>query len=194
MNAVVFASGSGTNFDALVDAQNDGRLNVKIKGVVCDKMAAPVRKKARTYGIPEKWYDPKFYKNKADYESDILEWLKELDADMIILSGYMRIVGKTLLDAYPKRIVNLHPALLPNFPGAHAIQDAYEANVDTTGVTVHYIDENVDTGPVIIQESVAIDPAWSLDELERAVHAKEYDLFWRGINQAAKEIEAADAA
>lgn len=192
MNAVVFASGTGTNFDALMEAQNQGKLDVVIRGVVCDKMQAPVRRKARACGIPEKWYDPKSYPSKAEYESDILEWLRTLDVDMIILSGYMRIVGKTLLDAYPGRIVNLHPALLPAFPGAHAIADAYEAGVSQTGVTVHYIDENIDSGPIIIQEAVAIDPSWSLDDLESAVHAKEYDLFYRGVNQAAADIDALD--
>lgn len=113
---------------------------------------------------------------------------------MIILSGYMRLIGNTLLEAYPQRIVNLHPALLPSFPGAHSIQDAYEAKVDHTGVTVHFIDEKVDHGPIIIQERVDIDPSWSLEELESAVHAKEYDLFWRGVNLAAAQIAAQNEA
>ncbi len=190
MKAIVFASGSGTNFDALVKAQQEGKLDVELAGVVCDKEQAPVRSKADNYGIAQRWYNPKAYGSKAEYEAAILEWLKELDVDMIILSGYMRIVGKTLLEAYPNRIVNLHPALLPSFPGAHAILDAYQAKVEQTGVTVHYIDENIDSGPIIIQEPVAIDPGWSLEQLASAVHAKEYDLFYRGINQAAKDIEA----
>ncbi len=194
MNAIVFASGTGTNFDALIQAQNEGKLDVEIKGVVCDKMMAPVRKKARKYGLPEKWYDPSLYPNKKEYEEDILEWLRQLDIDMIILSGYMRLIGNTLLEAYPQRIVNLHPALLPSFPGAHSIQDAYEAKVDHTGVTVHFIDEKVDHGPIIIQERVDIDPSWSLEELESAVHAKEYDLFWRGVNLAAAQIAAQNEA
>lgn len=192
MKAIVFASGSGTNFDALVEVQKKGKLDVELAGVVCDKEKAPVRQKAESYGIAQRWYNPKAYASKADYEAAILEWLEELDVDMIILSGYMRIVGKTLLEAYPNRIVNLHPAMLPSFPGAHAILDAYQAKVPQTGVTVHYIDENIDSGPIIIQEPVAIDPSWSLDELESAVHAKEYDLFYRGINQAAKDIAARD--
>ena len=190
MNAIVFASGSGTNFDALVNVSRQGKLDVDLVGVVCDKEHAPVRQKAVNCGLPERWFNPKAYANKAEYEKAILEWLDELDVEMVILSGYMRIVGKTLLEAYPNRIVNLHPALLPNFPGAHAILDAYEAKVPQTGVTVHYIDENIDSGPIIIQEPVVIDPTWSLDQLETAVHAKEYDLFYRGINQAAKDIAA----
>lgn len=112
MNAIVFASGSGTNFDALVNVSRQGKLDVDLVGVVCDKEHAPVRQKAVNYGLPERWFNPKAYANKAEYEKAILEWLDELDVEMVILSGYMRIVGKTLLEAYPNRIVNLHPALL----------------------------------------------------------------------------------
>lgn len=189
MNAIVFASGSGTNFEALMEKSKEGLLDVNIVGLVCDKENAAVRGKADRLGVPERWYNPKAYENKAGYEADILTWLKELDVEIIILSGYMRIVGKTLLEAYPNAIVNLHPALLPAFPGAHSIQDAYEAKVDHTGVTVHFIDDQIDQGQLIIQERVDIDPEWTLDQLETAVHAKEYDLFYRGVNMAAKQIE-----
>lgn len=189
MNAIVFASGSGTNFEALMDKANQGLLDVKIVGLVCDKEQAAVRAKAERLNVPQRWYNPKAYTDKAAYEADILVWLKELNVDMIVLSGYMRIVGKTLLEAYPNAIVNLHPALLPAFPGAHSIQDAFEAKVDHTGVTVHFIDDQIDQGQLIIQERVDIDPTWTLEQLETAVHAKEYDLFYRGVNLAAKQIQ-----
>ena len=101
----------------------------------------------------------------------------------------MRFIGHTLLSAYPNRIINLHPAYLPEFPGAHSIADAYEAKVAQTGVTVHFVDEGVDTGPIIRQERVAIDPSWDLETLESHVHAMEYDLFWQVIEQVAKSIE-----
>ena len=101
----------------------------------------------------------------------------------------MRFIGHTLLSAYPNHIINLHPAYLPEFPGAHSIADAYEAKVAQTGVTVHFVDEGVDTGPIIRQERVAIDPSWDLETLESHVHAMEYDLFWQVIEQVAKCIE-----
>lgn len=189
MNVIVFASGSGTNFEALMEKANQGLLDVNIVGLVCDKEQAAVRAKADRLNVPQRWYNPKAYPDKAAYEADILVWLKELNVEMIVLSGYMRIVGKTLLEAYPNAIVNLHPALLPAFPGAHSIQDAFDAKVDHTGVTVHFIDDQIDQGQLIIQERVDIDPSWTLDQLETAVHAKEYDLFYRGVNLAAKQIQ-----
>ena len=101
----------------------------------------------------------------------------------------MRFIGKVLLEAYPKAIINLHPAYLPEFPGAHSIQDAFEAGVSQTGVTVHYVDEGVDTGPIIRQERVPIDPNWNLETLEEHVHAMDYDLFWQVIKSVAEEME-----
>lgn len=190
MKAAVFASGTGTNFDALVAAQKDGKLKAEIVCLMADQPNAKALEKAKNYGIKAQYFNPKDYANKAAFEKDLIDWLTAQEIELIILSGYMRIVGPTLLEAYPQRIVNLHPALLPNFPGAHAILDAYQAGVSQTGVTVHYIDEGIDTGPLIIQEPVEIDPSWSLEELEQAVHAKEYDLFYRGINQAIEQIKA----
>ena len=114
---------------------------------------------------------------------------KDKNVDLIVLSGYMRFIGKVLLEAYPKAIINLHPAYLPEFPGAHSIQDAFEAGVSQTGVTVHYVDEGVDTGPIIRQKRVPIDPNWNLETLEEHVHAMEYDLFWQVIKSVAEEME-----
>lgn len=189
MNAVVMASGSGTNFEALMEKQKAGLLDVTVQGLIVDKEGARARERARRLGVEERWFDPKAYENKAAYEKAILEFLKEKNIDLIILAGYMRIVGDTLLQAYPNRIVNIHPAMLPAFPGAHAIADAYNAGVETTGVTVHLIDEQIDNGPIILQEEVAIDSSWTLEELESAVHAKEYDLFYRAINKVAHNLK-----
>ena len=101
----------------------------------------------------------------------------------------MRFIGKVLLSNYPNRIINLHPAYLPAFPGAHSIQDAFEAKVSYTGVTVHYVDEGVDTGEIIHQEKIMIDPAWDLETLEEHVHAKEYDMFPRVVKTVCERME-----
>lgn len=190
----VFASGSGTNLEEILKRIEAGDLNVECRAVICDKESAMARKRALNHGIEEFYFNPKAYPSKKEYEEAILEVLKEKEVDFLVLSGYMRFIGSTLLEAYPSKIINIHPALLPSFPGAHAIQDAYEAGVDHTGVTVHYVDEGVDTGPVIRQERVDLDPAWSLEETEAAVHAKEYDLFYRVIQEVADLLEEQEAS
>ena len=184
MKAAVFVSGSGTNLEALLNSD----LDAEIVLVISDNPEAYALKRAEKYNVPH-YHVPAKGRPKAEYEADVLKLLKEYGIDMIILAGYMRFVGPTLLEAYPQRIINIHPAYLPEFPGAHGIKDAYDAGVSQTGVTVHYVDAGVDTGPVILQERVAVPKGCTLAELETAVHAKEYDLFWRAVNKAVKEIE-----
>lgn len=185
----IFASGSGTNFEKIMEHIEDGSLPVECTCLIVDKEQAYARTRAKNHGIPDFYFNPKTYANKEAYESAILEVLREKGVDLIVLSGYMRFIGKVLLEAFPKGIINLHPAYLPEFPGAHSIQDAYQAKVPATGVTVHYVDEGVDTGPIIRQERLAIDPSWDLETLEEHVHALEYDLFWQVIKQVADTIK-----
>lgn len=189
MKAAVFVSGSGTNLEALLERQSAGDLACEIVCVVSDREQAYARIRARNHGVAQRFYNPKAYPSKKEYEQDILAWLKEQGVDLIILAGYMRFIGCVLLEAYPQAIVNLHPAWLPEFPGAHGIADAFHAGVSQTGVTVHYVDEGVDTGPVIIQERVPVLSGDSLESLEARVHAKEYDLFYRGVNKAVQELK-----
>lgn len=189
VKAAVFASGNGTNFEEIMKHVEDGSLPIEISCLVADKPNAYALERAKNHGVEAHYFNPKEYSGKPAYETEILKLLKEKGVDLIILSGYMRFIGKVLLEAYPQKIVNLHPAWLPEFPGAHAILDAYEAGASQTGVTVHYVDEGVDTGPVIAQERVTIDPNWDLETLEKHVHAKEYDLFWRTIKKVCEEME-----
>lgn len=189
VNIAVFASGSGTNFETILQHIEDGSLPVQCQCLIVDKEQAYARTRAKQHQIEDYYFNPKSYPNKEAYEKDILKVLKDKNVDLIVLSGYMRFIGKVLLEAYPKAIINLHPAYLPEFPGAHSIQDAFEAGVSQTGVTVHYVDEGVDTGPIIRQERVPIDPNWNLETLEEHVHAMEYDLFWQVIKNVAEEME-----
>lgn len=189
VNIAVFASGSGTNFETILQHIEDGSLPVQCQCLIVDKEQAYARTRAQQHQIEDYYFNPKSYPNKEAYEKDILKVLKDKNVDLIVLSGYMRFIGKVLLEAYPKAIINLHPAYLPEFPGAHSIQDAFEAGVSQTGVTVHYVDEGVDTGPIIHQERVPIDPNWNLETLEEHVHAMEYDLFWQVIKSVAEEME-----
>lgn len=189
VNIAVFASGSGTNFETILQHIEDGSLPVQCQCLIVDKEQAYARTRAQQHQIENYYFNPKSYPNKEAYEKDILKVLNDKNVDLIVLSGYMRFIGKVLLEAYPKAIINLHPAYLPEFPGAHSIQDAFEADVSQTGVTVHYVDEGVDTGPIIRQERVPIDPNWNLETLEEHVHAMEYDLFWQVIKSVAEEME-----
>lgn len=189
VNIAVFASGSGTNFEAILSHIEDGSLPVSCKCLICDKEKAYARERAKNHHIDEYYFNPKAYKNKEEYETAILSVLQEKKVDFIVLSGYMRFIGKVLLETFPNKILNLHPAYLPEFPGAHGIQDAFEAGVSQTGVTVHLVDAGVDTGPVLRQERVPIDPSWDLETLETHVHAKEYELYWQVIADFAKKME-----
>ena len=189
VNIAVFASGSGTNFETILQHIEDGSLPVQCQCLIVDKEQAYARTRAQQHQIEDYYFNPKSYPNKEAYEKDILKVLKDKNVDLIVLSGYMRFIGKVLLEAYPKAIINLHPAYLPEFPGAHSIQDAFEAGVSQTGVTVHYVDVGVATGPIIRPKGVEIDQNWNLVTLEEHVHAMEYDLFWQVIKSVAEEME-----
>ncbi len=142
--------------------------------LVCDKTEAYVIERAKKLGVETLVLAPKDFATKADYEAEIL---KHLDGvDLICLAGYMRLVGDTLLDAFPNRIINIHPSLLPAYKGAHAIRDAFEAGETTYGVTIHYVNKELDGGQIIAQESFEY-TGHDLDELEAKVHAVEHRLY-----------------
>lgn len=173
----VFASGNGTNLQAIIDAVRRGGLAASIELVVCDRLGAYCLTRAREAGIPYFMFYPRKYPSKAAYEELILQQLTEAGVEYIVLAGYMRIIGLTLLNAYPQRIINIHPSLLPSFPGRDAIGQALDAGVPLTGVTIHYVDEGIDTGPTIAQRPVFIDPGESRESLEQKIHAVEHELY-----------------
>ena len=186
----VFASGSGTNFENLVHCIRDGSIPAcSCELLVVDKEHAKAIERAQRLDIPYIYVDPKAYGGKKGYEQEIRRHLEEKGVELIVLAGYMRFIGEELLSHYPRRIINIHPAYLPNFPGAHGILDANEAKAEYTGVTVHYVDAGIDTGEIIRQEKLMIDPAWSLEQLEEHVHALEYTLFPKALKQICEEIE-----
>lgn len=189
MNLAVFASGNGSNFQAIAKATTDGRIRGKIVVLFCDKADAFAMERAERLGIPAVSFSPKEFDNKASYEQNILRYLKKYHVELIVLAGYMRIIGDTLLDAFPNRIINIHPSLLPAFPGLHGIKDAFDANVVKTGVTVHYIDKGVDTGPVIAQESVIIEKIDTLASLEAKIHQVEHRLYPDVLAKVIKKIK-----
>ncbi|MDN4494897.1 phosphoribosylglycinamide formyltransferase [Ureibacillus aquaedulcis] len=172
----VFASGSGSNFQAIQQAIEDGKLDARIEIVVTDKPDAYVVKRAGNFNIAVFSFVAKQYASKADYEQEIIDTLKEHEVDWIILAGYMRLIGSTLLSAFSNRIVNIHPSLLPSFPGKDAIGQAMEHGVKVTGVTVHFVDEGMDTGPILSQAAVEVVDG-DRSATEARIHAVEHELY-----------------
>lgn len=173
----VFASGNGSNFQAILDANKSGALNARIALLVCDRSDAFAIERAEKEGVPAFVFNPKNFFDKAAYESDILEYLETMKIDFIVLAGYMRLVGSTLLEKYEGRIVNIHPSLLPDFPGKDAIGQALTAGADKTGATVHFVDSGMDTGQIIAQESVTIEPGETRDTLQKKIQQIEHTLY-----------------
>ncbi|MBO0439745.1 phosphoribosylglycinamide formyltransferase [Candidatus Enterococcus ikei] len=177
MKLAVFASGNGSNFQAIADAVAEGMIDAEITLLFCDNKDAYVVKRARSMLIPVISFSPKDFESKAMYEAEILHLLEEEQIDLVVLAGYMRIIGSTLLEVFSNRMINIHPSLLPHFPGLHGIRDAFYANVSETGVTIHYVDDGVDTGPIIAQEKVQIEAIDTLDSLEEKIHNVEHKLY-----------------
>lgn len=184
VNIAIFASGSGTNFENLVNSEMP---HARIRLLIVDKENAYAIQRAEKLNVPWIYVNPKAFPSKKEYELQIKEYLDQYEVELIVLAGYMRYIGEVLLQAYPQRIINIHPAYLPNFPGAHGIADAYHAKAKETGVTIHYVDEGVDTGEIIHQEKFEIDPAWTLETLETKVHALEYKMYPEVIEKLCKE-------
>jgi len=173
----IFASGTGTNFSALQAAIGQRKIPAEIVLLVCDQANAPVIQRAEAAGVPVLVINYRDFATKAAAETVILASLRDHQVAAILLAGYMRIVGKTLLTAYPHRIINLHPALLPKFPGRQGIADAFAAGVSETGVTVHFIDAGIDTGQIIRQQVIAVGPSDTLASLTERIHQVEHDLY-----------------
>ena len=187
MRIAVFASGNGSNFQAIAKAIASKQIDATSCFLFCDNPKAYVIERAKKMGIPFTVFNPKNYENRAAYESELLKQLEINAVDLIVLAGYMRIIGSTLLTAYANRILNIHPSLLPSFPGKSSIQDAFEANEKETGVTVHFVDEGVDTGPIIAQEKVIILPEDTVDSLEAKIHQVEHRLFPQVIQKVIED-------
>lgn len=177
MRVAILASGNGSNFEALAHQFQAGLLPGDLAFVFSDHHNAYVLERAQRLNVRAFSFEVKDFVNKVAYEEALLQLLQEQEIDLIVLAGYMRIIGQTLLSHYSNRILNIHPSLLPSFPGLHGIKDAYEYGVKVTGVTVHLVDDGVDTGPIIAQEPVMILPEDTLESLEEKIHQTEHRLY-----------------
>ncbi|WOO89679.1 phosphoribosylglycinamide formyltransferase [Mollicutes bacterium LVI A0078] len=180
MKIAAFASGNGSNLTALVEN------GIEIDLVICNKPDAYVITRANNHNldcvvIPTKGRD------QVEFETEMLAVLEKYNIELILLAGYMRMVGATLLNEYEGNIINIHPSLLPSFKGAHAISDAYNYGVCVSGVTVHFIDSEMDAGTIISQVPVLIDDSDSLEQFEQNIHNAEYQVFSSAVKKVIKE-------
>lgn len=182
---VVLASGSGTNLQAILDRLH-GRGAVEVVGVGSDKPAAGALERAHRAGVETAVFPAADYPDRAARDEAIGDWIEAREADLVVLAGYMQLLSPAFVARFRNRVVNIHPALLPSFPGLDAIGQALAAGVETTGVTVHFVDEGVDTGPVIAQREIPVPPGVPRDELEAAVHAVEHELYPEAIRMIAE--------
>jgi phosphoribosylglycinamide formyltransferase 1 len=178
----VFASGSGSNFQAIAESIDRGELSATIELVVTDKPGAYVVTRAKNLGVEVLELTPKNFESKVAYETKIIEVLKEKDIEWVVLAGYMRLIGETLLSAFENRIINIHPSLLPSFPGKDAIGQAMSHGVKVTGVTVHYVDAGMDTGKIIAQGAVNVVDG-DREETEARIHKLEHALYTKTLQQ-----------
>lgn len=173
----VLISGSGTNLQAIIDAIAEGSLDATIEVVISSRPSAKGLKRAAEAGIPTMALSKEVYANPEVADEVIASTLRQHEVDYVVMAGYMRKVGPAILLTFPNAVLNLHPALLPSFPGAHAIDDAFDYGVKVTGVTVHLANAEYDRGPIIAQRPVAVEEGWDRDQLEAAIHEVEHELY-----------------
>ena len=173
-NVAVFVSGSGTNFQAIIDA-NIEAANLSV--LICNKPDAYAIKRAETNGIPVELVNHKDYETREDFEAEIIRRLENYDIGLVVLAGFMRVLTPFFVGRFKNRIINLHPALLPSFPGMHAAKQALDYGSKFTGCTVHFVDEGVDTGPIILQAVVPISDDDTEETLLEKIHKEEHRIY-----------------
>jgi len=187
----VLASGVGTNLQALLD---DPIVGAWITLVVSDKPQAGALEKARARGVETVFVDPDGFEDRRSFDDAVMALLDRAGTEYVVLAGFMRVLGPEFVHAYEGRMLNIHPSLLPKFPGTHAVQDALEAGVERTGVTIHFVDEQVDHGPVVMQEEVPVLPDDDVGSLEARVHEVEHRLYPQAVRALVEGLKPGEAA
>jgi len=181
MNIAILCSGNGTNLQAIIDGIDKGYIPAKIAIVLSDKRDAFALERARKAGIETVSLDKKDYKKREDFDREIVKRLKKKNVELVVLAGFMRLLSPYFIREYSNRIINVHPALLPSFKGSSGIKDALEHGVKVTGVTVHFVDEHLDNGPIILQKTVEIKEGDSEETLLERVHKEEHRIYPEAI-------------
>lgn len=180
-NIAVLASGNGSNFQAIVEAVERGKIKANLKLLVSDNPKAYCLERAVKSGVKAFIADRRDFTDRKHFEEQIILKLKSEKIDLIVLAGFMRLLSAEFIGKYRGRILNIHPSLLPAFKGARAIKDAFEYGVKVGGVTVHFVDEETDHGPIILQEPLEIKPGWNPKELENNIHILEHKIYPEAI-------------
>ncbi|MBM3250330.1 MAG: phosphoribosylglycinamide formyltransferase [Candidatus Omnitrophica bacterium] len=177
----VFASGRGSNLSAIIEAVKNKKIRADLSLLVSDNPQAGAIEKAKAAGVRVALVERKDFGSKEDFEKKIIEHLEENKIDLIVLAGFMRMFSPALVERFKFMIINIHPALLPSFKGSHAIKDAFDYGAKVTGVTVHFVDELMDHGPIILQEAVAVAETDTPETLEEKIHKVEHRLYPEAI-------------
>jgi len=177
----VLASGRGSNFQSIIDAMNSGKLSIEIAVLITDNGSAFAIERAKKHGISYLVMNPGDYRSRDDFFLEIAETLKKRGVGLVVLAGFMRIIGKQLIEAFPNMVMNIHPALLPSFPGLHGQSQAFEYSVKISGCTVHFVDEGMDTGPIIIQAAVPVLQDDTEESLSERILALEHQIYPEAI-------------
>jgi phosphoribosylglycinamide formyltransferase-1 len=178
---VVLASGSGTNLQAILNHLHGGDEGIEVVGVGSDKSDAGALDRARRADVETAVFPTAEYGDRDARDRALGDWVEERDADLVVLAGYMQLLSPEFVARFRNRVINVHPALLPAFPGIDAVQQAIDHGSKITGVTVHFVDEGMDSGPIIMQRPVPVAPSRDWDETERAIHATEHELLPQSI-------------
>ena len=179
----VLVSGTGSNLEAIIKATQNPKYPAYVGVVISDQKEAPALKKAIARQIPAVFVNPKLYESKEAYDQMLASMLKEYKVDLVILAGFMRVLSPLFVQTFPKKILNIHPSLLPRYPGLHAVKEALESGDTHTGCTVHFVDEGVDTGPVILQAKVPIRKGDTEETLHTRIKEQEHKLYPQAIEQ-----------
>jgi phosphoribosylglycinamide formyltransferase-1 len=189
LRVAVLASGEGSNLQAILDSVH-GRHGVEVVTVVSDKPGARALERAAAFDVPTAVFAIADYSDRAARDDAIIAHLRAANIHLIVLAGYMQILSEEFIGAFFGRVINVHPSLLPKYPGLRAIEQALEAGDNQTGVTVHYVDEGVDTGPIIAQEALGIIPGETAEALAERIHVIEHSLLPEVVAQIAAERAA----
>jgi phosphoribosylglycinamide formyltransferase-1 len=183
----VFASGRGSDFQSIIDGVAKGEVNAKIELLVTDNPSAYAIERAKQAGIAYVVFEPKNYATREQFDEAIMTKVDSISPDLVVLAGYMRIIrSKEFLQKYSGKILNIHPSLLPKYPGAHAQKDAFEAGEKVSGLTIHFVDDSLDGGPIIYQEKVDISDCKSADEVSAKILGREHDALPKIVDSFSK--------